>query len=1054
MELLERCSAALLANGGALFTELTTAIAAVETVPTADLYAAMNVEPGKPIPRSLRTNTTGTGVWLLSWVLQHPQEIPIQAIGAVIDLIEIQIQLLMKVPTLAGATGKMLFDWLRQLDVREAEVTIPMDAGAGRLDSNARRRMVEELRTMALLLSAQAPEDAKVYLREIAAERDPHKVKAIRPMSATLATVAPAQLSALITSSLDARRERRRRHGISDGRAFSHADSDYLPASPAQPPFLDLLTASPQHGLALVRGLVSAAVEYHSNGAEPGDNGYTVVFDDGPRFFPWTQTYFWSRDQAREYSAASGLKALEAWGHERLDAGEPVDAVLTDVLGPTGSCAAYLLVAIDLLISHFPKTRDELVPFLASPDLLAVERYRGGHDQMNSGGRLAIGDEPSGRVTLADLRARPSRHVTLECVLPAYLPDDAAAGNLRDRLRTAVAALEPYGEHAGFGDPSFMGPYALNILDAANWVEVEGGRAYRSPADEAAHLERLSARHGEITRNGEMEARIQLAIDGSQHATPETARDAVTYAAGGLPDDTDTDSLKSRSTRLIATAMLVARDGDDALLNAHEAWVREVIGSALSEESDQHSGSGDMLRFNRPALGALALFHLWLRRGSNADRDALIAIAARRDHAGLPAFAAARERIVGMDSRLLKAAMRAAFCGYLWRWHPWDEDEAAQKRFEAERDAATERAVAAEIAWLDGGDEPAWPSFPGEKPILRRPLRMRVPGPTAFGDEDDDSVGVADGGVPSHVDSQAAAQWLRLLNGGDSKSLDWNGEIIEAYSDWTATINGLGLPPEAEVDRSPSEWNEQFYVLVAAALMEASPERFEAQLKLVTGLPDQPFSDVAETLIHAADVLYFNDPSRPPARPVELRRRMGDRAMSLRRWEFNGSPRDLSIDYDTGGVVAKPLLNTHDPFRGTRSYLVPAVADRLDPLLDPMRPLQPGGPTTFVALCTMNMLLVAPRARHLDFLLSAVEAWFERLPTYAGIWITMGIGRKVVEWFEAAIAEEAGILGPAHPQRERIDRVLGQLVGAGVAEAHQLEKQIEQAAMSDTHREP
>lgn len=236
--------------------------------------------------------------------------------------------------------------------------------------------------------------------------------------------------------------------------------------------------------------------------------------------------------------------------------------------------------------------------------------------------------------------------------------------------------------------------------------------------------------------------------------------------------------------------------------------------------------------------------------------------------------------------------------------------------------------------------------------------------------------------------------------------------------------------------------------------MEASLERFEAQLKLVTGLPDQPFSGVAETLIHAVDVLYFNDPSRPPARPVELRRRMGDRTMSLRRWQFNGSPQDLSIDFATGGVVAKLLLNTDDRFRGARSYLVPAVADRLDPLLDPMRPLQPGGPTTFVALCTMNMLLVAPRARHLDFLLSAVEAWFQRLPTYAGIWITMGIGRKVVDWFEAAIAEEAGILAPAHPQRERIDRVLGRLVGVGVAEAHQLEKQIEQATMTDTHREP
>jgi hypothetical protein len=294
---------------------------------------------------------------------------------------------------------------------------------------------------------------------------------------------------------------------------------------------------------------------------------------------------------------------------------------------------------------------------------------------------------------------------------------------------------------------------------------------------------------------------------------------------------------------------------------------------------------------------------------------------------------------------------------------------------------------------------------------------------------------------------------LRLLNGANAKNLDWGGEIVKTYSDWTAKINGWGLPAEVEVDRPPGEWNEQFYVLFAAALMDASPVRLDDQLKLVTDLPDQRFSRVAETLIHAADVLYFNDPSRLPARPVELRRRMGDRTMSLRRWEFNGSLGHLSIDYDTGGVAAKLLLNTHDPFRGTHSYLVPSVADRLDPLLDPMRRLQSGGPTTFVALCTMNMLLVAPRARHLEFLLAAVENWFERLPTDTGIWITMGIGRKVVEWFEAAIAEDVRILGPTHRQRESMDRVLGRLVGVGVAEAHELEQRVERAAVTDTHTE-
>ena len=103
--------------------------------------------------------------------------------------------------------------------------------------------------------------------------------------------------------------------------------------------------------------------------------------------------------------------------------------------------------------------------------------------------------------------------------------------------------------------------------------------------------------------------------------------------------------------------------------------------------------------------------------------------------------------------------------------------------------------------------------------------------------------------------------------------------------------------------------------------MDAAPDEFEVLVEQITDLPDKPFGDVAETLLYAADVLYFNDAARPPERSVELRKRIVTRTMSLRRWRYTYSPSDLSIDYDTAGVVAKLLLNTHNPFRGTRSFI-------------------------------------------------------------------------------------------------------------------------------------
>ena len=92
---------------------------------------------------------------------------------------------------------------------------------------------------MALLIASHAPDDSKAYLTATANENDHYKVKAIRPFSKVLASIAPFELAALIKSSLieQPRRGRSRRDSL--GGAFGFADTDYMPASPAQPPFLD-----------------------------------------------------------------------------------------------------------------------------------------------------------------------------------------------------------------------------------------------------------------------------------------------------------------------------------------------------------------------------------------------------------------------------------------------------------------------------------------------------------------------------------------------------------------------------------------------------------------------------------------------------------------------------------------------------------------------------------------------------------------------------------------------------------------------------------------------
>lgn len=1048
-QLLNRCRAALLADGGALLVEICTAIVATETISAASAFkeiAAKGVELPFEAPGSLRIATTLSAPTVLTWCAVHASEIPIQSIAAVVKLAEVQALTIMGIRELGRTTAKMLFDWLMQLNLRDATITIPGAKDAQRQERDARTTMIEDLRNMALLVASHAPEETKAYLTAITKEDDHYKVKTIRPFSKTLASVAPNELATLIKSSLIEQSRRGQSRGDSLRGAFGFADTDYMPVSPAQPPFLDLLDADPEIGLDLIRTLVDAAVEHHADGVKAGTDGFTIVFDGKPRFFPWVQTYYWSRSsQAREYAASSSLMALEAWSHERLDRGEDVDAVLKDILGPEGSCAAFLLIALDVLLSHWPATRDALVPFVANPNLLANDRTRLTLERL--GGALMLQKEPKGRVVLADLAKRQSRSIPLERLIPYYFSEDDPGQKVRSLLAEAVNATGAYSDEADFGDPAFIGSYALNMLDQTNWVQVEGGFAYKSPPAEAEHLERLEARRQAHERSSTIEVRIQLAISDPAKGSPELAREAVEYAAGDLPDYSDTDYLKSRSTRLISTAMLVARDGDDALLDEHEDWVRTVIAAALAEDVD-HYGSNERLDFHRPAQGICALIHLWRRRRLVSDRNLLLRTVARKDHAAVLAITAARESIQEINPQLIKAAVRVAFTSCRWRWHPYDEDKSTREAYEKEKARHDAYAIAAEINWLDGGPEPNWPDLPDEKPSFsRQPRAVISPNGTRTElNRDDDSFQRRSREAVTHVDSQGLAKWVSLIRGEGGALPTWYREIVDAYALWSAQLIGHGFSADAEVSQTPDEWIDQFYSLVASALMDSSQDRFEWMLQPIIELPDRSFCDVTETLIHAADIRYFNEPDQPSDRAVALRQRLVTRTLALNRWSWDRRRGSLGIDIETGPTIGILLMNVYNSFSGTKTYLVRGVFDRIDPLLQAVRPLMPGGPTAFIALCTMNTLNVAPTARHLDFVLFAVETWLEATDGASAMWHELGIGRKIASWFEAAAVDDPSLYRRTHPSRSRIDAILGRLVSLGVSEAHELELRIQAEA--------
>lgn len=1040
-ELLRRESRVLAQNQGQLLTELIAAVVAIETTPTADLFANLK-EAGLAVasaPSTLRTATGPAGPKLLLWCIQNVSAIPLQALPAVLKLIMVHFVMIAGYPELGRSVAKILLGWLLQLDVRGVKPRLP--GGAARGADDLIRQIVPDLRILALTLAGGAPDETKAYLGAVAKERDTYKANGVRDVSTNLAKVLPRELSEVIESSLIAPRKARPEWDRSRRDPFTFADSNYMPASPAQRPFLDLLQNSKEIGLQLIRKLAAHAVEFDS--PDPDfDDGFTIVFEAGPRFFRNRGSYEWSRGRSNDDAVASGLMALEAWGHLRLDAGEPIADVLVDVLGPEGTCAAFVLVAVDLILSHWPASRAAATPFVSCPELLVADRTR----VSSIGGFVfALKEEPAGKVRLEDLRARPSRRVSMEQLLPFYASGDQASERVRGLLTAAVAVLGPYDDRASFGDPEFMGARALNVVSVENWQNTDAGRAYISPPAEADHLALLEKRSAAFTGPLVLETRIDRAVEGGQHATSELARQAAEYAAGDLPDDSDTDYLKTRSTRLVKIALLVARDGDDELLTRQEGWVRSAIDWALGEEPERGE-SRRKLEFSQPALATLALAHLWRRRAAQADRNRLLEVAVRRDGAGFAGFEAAIDALAAVDPRLAKSIVRAAVSTARWRYRGYDEDEAAKQEVLAQDAAYRAQIADAEVAWLNGGDEPAWARFAPRPLSIRRGISLsQFLSDDRRSDEDEDiQETVEEDAAGFETDADGAAKWLGLAVGAKHVTIGaWLPEVVAAYADWTARANGLGLEPAAEIEHPPSSWNSVFYELAASVLLEGSDSDFDAAVDAITAMPDKSFASVSATFLYAADVWYFNTAGHPADRAVKLREKLVTRTLALRHWNQAPPPGAHSFNRDTSPIVGTILMNSVSAFTETRSYLKPALFDRIDPLLEPLGPLLKGGPVALIALCVVNTLSVHPSARHAEFLISGAELWQSRLPTDTALWVDLGIGRRIVSWLREATVESPELNGRDHPLRLRIDAMLGRLVAVGVAEAHDLERTIQ-----------
>lgn len=1055
--ILQRASPQLLANGAALLRELLRTVIAVEVIPASK--ASAGLDPAL-IPGSLNIPRGPAWTTLIIWLLSVGDNVPNEAIPEIV-----QVYTAFSVGTLGATditpfTTRKIYRWLRLMEPRDA-MPAPSDGPVfwAHLDRDGVQSLKSDLRDAFFMFARTMPELAAEYLKAVGqSEHNEEVVRSILTMRGTLAQAAPAELAYLTARALIAKPRRRDRYFDREREeAFTYLDHEFLQASPAQGPFFELLTSSPKDGLALVHRLVAHAVAHRSRGADPGTNGLALALPGRARTFSWTQTYFWSRN-SNYYAVTSALMALEAWAHRRIEAGEAFETVLTDVLGPPGSCAAYLLVAVDLVISHWPKSLDVAAAFLGCPELLCIDHTRQVHDRVDMpdfSGLGALRSEPRGGVTAAELKRRPSRRTTLDELIGnfTFLASPEQHTRLRTLLDEAATRLGKPDADAHLGNPEFMVQYALNLADVSNWQDIEvtlkdgataTARKYVSPAAEQDHLQALRDAATDRSSDFAMQSALSLAVDDPARLLPEGPSAAVAWArrspsAVGEVQSEDAGEHRMRKEAVLIAAMVAMRDGDDALRAEQGEWARSQLDEALKALDDDPARQiRGGLRFNPTAIAYAGLIHALRHRHTPDDIRALLEVAAAGNHAAAHGFGAAVVALEAVDSRLPRAILRCAFGACVVENRIWD---APQEEVDARKARSLERAeaaVTAEMAWFYGAaTEPQWPRFVEEPARPKKRLRLlggqvaapvpqEAPAPT------------------EHVNHQAAALWLRQVRGLPHDSLRaWLSEIVKTYMPWTTVENGTALDDGDETDHPPSEWNDTFFAAVARCVVGLSAHEIsELAVRHIVKLPDRNFYDVLVDFLRSLDAVYFEGGNIPTQVAIDIRGVFADRMLTTRGWARLARSKDLSIEMHIGPAIAVLFFNDHNFGQGSKCYLFEKGAERITPFLPVLGKLVQEGPSPFVALVLLNLLEVAPRAEQLEVLVLAGSAWIEAYPDFRQLWVDHGVGRRWCLLIEAIRVRSAASVSHHAPLRSTIDSLVAALIALGVPEATRLEEEL------------
>jgi hypothetical protein len=911
------------------------------------------------------------------------------------------------------------------------------------------------------MFSHLQPALAAQYLKDLRTERPRyHDFTSILKFPGSLPTAAPKEFVDLILAELIREDDRddfsSQRHSLSP---FDVRDHDFYPASPGQGPFFALLESATREGLRLIRALVERAARWRIE--HPTNRGITsptitIPFPDGDRTYVGDfGAYQWGRGGTGSMTVASALMALEAWGHKEIEAGVPVMAVIDDVLGPDGSCVAFLCVAVDLALSHWDLAQKDAWPLAGSPELLQWDEMRHSQDVLGLGRFFAPEAEPKHRLAkLADLTARPSRHTSLTERI-GYLaingPADICA-KVASALETACDRLQGM-QLPDDGDLvrglRATAECALRMTDPTNWVprraRLRDGREidvlqYQQRSDVVEALNTATARLEADTAEITIRNRLQQALSEPSTSTPELIAEGIRWAKGDPPPIDDVEDpdwhAEWRERAVVMAAALAARDYEGGDRAEVETWCRPILDRAAAWRTEDIGAlHTTQIYSNRAAIAVLGIAALYRRTPTDRALDLLLRLATRRDVAVLVAVATQLSKLDENDARLPRSFIRIALTAAVRPRRT--EDDAADRQSRRNHSQRVAYAIRAEKRWLRGErTEARWPKLPLWPSRRRHALRIGFP------QQDELCAPCSRRPLDFYVDEQVLGALVAGVSVLVQGTPAWVLELTDNLLQWTIEANNGPLDEHdgRERENRPYHWNSVFFQFLGRlcafkTFAEARPRFFEP----MTQLHETSFHDALATFLNGIDQSTPVD-AEGDAPPVAVRRLFAEHLARGRRWQYWSREKSLTAEIHLGHALCAMFFHTSrfgsiEPraYVPDRWQLLPTCMPIFDSLVV-AAPL-----SGYVADLFMKIVETSPTGPLVPHVIKAAGIWADAWGIDSEYWSERQFGNRVCSWLNDALTNEMTAEGYLAGLKDTLIRALDVMIRSGCTNAHGLE---------------